>query len=79
MCSSAVELSPDLNRPGDVANHLEYHPQAPRGRDATTSCDQVEEVRFRATPEAPKSFLEDQRQVRELCCCQRTFVAPVPL
>ena len=79
MCSSAVDLSLRLQSLRDVPNHLEYHPEAPRRYDATTACDQVEEVRPQAAPEVSKSFLENQWLVRELCYYQHTFVAPVPL
>ena len=44
----------------DVSNHLEYHPEAPRGRDATTAWNQVEQVPLRATPEGPKFFMDNQ-------------------
>ena len=64
--SSAVDLSlwfQLLLR--DVSNLLEYHPEAPWRHDATTACHQVEEVPLQATPEGPKSFPDNQWQVRE--------------
>ena len=76
-CSSAVDFSLWSQSPRDVPNHLEYHPEAPRGHDATTTWNQVKEVHFQATPEGPKSFLDNQLQACEICCCQHTFVAPV--
>ena len=54
-------LVSDLNLPWqDVSNHLEYHLEAPRGRDATTAWNQVEQGLLRAMPEGPKFFLDNQ-------------------
>jgi hypothetical protein len=81
MSSSAivVSLRSYLNRSGSDSNHLEYHPEASRRYNATTVYVQKEEVRLGATHEGPKSFLDNQRRVPDLCCCQHTFFARVPL
>ena len=63
----------------DLSNQFEYHPEAPRGHDATEACYQVEEVPLQAMPEDPKSFLDNQWQVHGLCYCHPTFFAPVRL
>ena len=61
-------LVSDLNHSGVyLSNHLEYHPEAPRGHGATTAWYQVEEVPLQATPEDPQSFLDNQGQVHGLC------------
>ena len=77
--SSAVHFSLRSQSLGDVSDHLEYHPEAPRGHDATTACCQVEEVPLQATLEDPQSFLDNQWQVYGLCYCHHTFFAPVRL
>jgi len=79
-CSSAVNFSPDLNRPVLNSNPLEYHPEAPGAHNATAVCVQVEEVPLRATPEGLQYFSTiSSRFVNELCCLQHTFVAPILL
>ena len=57
-CSSAVAFSFRSQLPRDVSDHLEYHPEASRWKDATTAWDQVEEVPLQAAPEVSKSFLD---------------------
>ena len=81
-CSSAIDFNFRSQWPRDVSNHLEYHPEAPRGHDATTSWNQVETVLLQATPEGPKSFLDNQWQVRSssgllstyVCCSNSTLM-----
>ena len=55
-----------LPRTGLDSNHLEYHPEASRGYNATTACVEEEEVPLQANPGGPKSFLDNQRRVREI-------------
>ena len=77
--SSAVEFSHSFNHPPLESNLLEYLPEASRSHNATAAYARVEEVPLQATPEGLKFFLDDQCLVRELCCRQHTFVAPIPL
>ena len=77
--SSAADFSHWSQFLRDLSNHLEYHPEVSREYDATTAWNWVEEVPLQATPEGPRSCLDNQWQIRELCCCQHTFVAPVRL
>ena len=78
-CNSAVDFSfRSQILPSDVSDHLEYHPEASQGKDATTTWDRVEEVPLQAAPEGPKSFLDvSYGPVRGQCCCWHTFAAPV--
>ena len=59
-CSSAVDFSFRSQLHKDVSNPLEYHPGSSRGYDATAAWNKVEWVRHQATPQGPKSFLDNQ-------------------